>query len=368
MRLIGEIGKGLGPGDGRSPPRHLLIDRTAFLEYIEVGREFVEHLAFILIAGTDPDGVEAVENIELGQCDPGQAVDPHRIFEDQRIEPPAPARPAGCGAELMPRLAEFLAVAIQEFGRERPASHPRDVGLRDADDFVDVPGTDAGPGAGPPCAGGGRGDIGVRAVVHVQKGPLGTLEEYLLARLDVPVENESRIGNEPGHQLLAGETGEILVRGAPVMLGYWRNQEATTKAFRDGWLLTGDVGSMDGDGFLTLKDRSKDVIISGGSNIYPREVEEALLLHPSVREASVVGRPSEEWGEDVVAFIVAKPGVKLETSELDRHCIEHIARFKRPKSYLFEIELPKNNYGKVLKTELRARLAAPGNAKGGDHA
>jgi long-chain acyl-CoA synthetase len=179
---------------------------------------------------------------------------------------------------------------------------------------------------------------------------------------------EVRIGNEPGHQLSAGETGEILVRGAPVMLGYWRNPEATTKAIRDGWLLTGDVGSMDGDGFLTLKDRSKDVIISGGSNIYPREVEEALLLHPSVREASVVGRPSEEWGEDVVAFIVAKPDVKLETSELDRHCLEHIARFKRPKSYIFEIELPKNNYGKVLKTELRARLAATGTPKGGEHA
>lgn len=176
---------------------------------------------------------------------------------------------------------------------------------------------------------------------------------------------EVRIGNEHGHQLSAGETGEILVRGTPVMLGYWRNPEATNKAIRDGWLLTGDVGSMDCDGFLTLKDRSKDVIISGGSNIYPREVEEALLLHPSVREASVVGRPSEEWGEEVVAFIVAKPGVKLETSELDRHCLEHIARFKRPKSYIFEIELPKNNYGKVLKTELRARLVAPGNAKEG---
>jgi long-chain acyl-CoA synthetase len=176
---------------------------------------------------------------------------------------------------------------------------------------------------------------------------------------------EVRIGDEDGHELPVGEAGEILVRGAPVMLGYWRNLEATGKTIRDGWLWTGDVGSMDNDGFLTLKDRSKDVIISGGSNIYPREVEEALLLHPSVREVSVVGRPSEEWGEDVVAFIVARPGVKLETSELDRHCLEHIARFKRPKSYIFEIELPKNNYGKVLKTELRARLPATRNAKGG---
>jgi acyl-CoA synthetase (AMP-forming)/AMP-acid ligase II len=166
-----------------------------------------------------------------------------------------------------------------------------------------------------------------------------------------------RIGDEGGRRLPAGETGEILVRGAPVMLGYWRNPEATAKTIRDGWLWTGDIGSMDDDGFLTLKDRSKDVIISGGSNIYPREVEEALLLHPAVREVSVVGQPSEEWGEDVVAFVVAKPGVKLDRSDLDHHCLEHIARFKRPKSYIFEVELPKNNYGKVLKTELRARLA-----------
>jgi long-chain acyl-CoA synthetase len=169
---------------------------------------------------------------------------------------------------------------------------------------------------------------------------------------------EVRIGDEDGQQLPLGEAGEILVRGAPVMLGYWRNPEATAKTIRDGWLWTGDVGSMDSDGFLTLKDRSKDVIISGGSNIYPREVEEALLLHPAVHEVSVVGRPSEEWGEDVVAFVVAKPGVKLDTSDLDRHCLEHIARFKRPKSYIVETELPKNNYGKVLKTELRARIAA----------
>jgi acyl-CoA synthetase (AMP-forming)/AMP-acid ligase II len=172
---------------------------------------------------------------------------------------------------------------------------------------------------------------------------------------------EVRIGDENGRSLPTGETGEILVRGAPVMLGYWRNPEATAKTIRDGWLWTGDMGSVDDDGFLTLKDRSKDVIISGGSNIYPREVEEALLLHPAVSEVSVVGRPSKEWGEDVIAFVVAKPGMTVETSDLDRHCLEHIARFKRPKSYIFESELPKNNYGKVLKTALRARLA--GKAK-----
>jgi long-chain acyl-CoA synthetase len=100
-------------------------------------------------------------------------------------------------------------------------------------------------------------------------------------------------------------------------------------------------------------DRSKDVIISGGSNIYPREVEEVLLKHPGIVEVSVVGRRHEEWGEEVVAFIVGRPGAKVETSELDTFCLDHIARFKRPRVYLFIEALPKNNYGKVLKTELR---------------
>jgi len=169
---------------------------------------------------------------------------------------------------------------------------------------------------------------------------------------------EVRIADENGHPLPVGEPGEILVRGAPVMLGYWRNAEATANTIRDSWLWTGDVGALDDDGFLTLKDRSKDVIISGGSNIYPREVEEVLLMHPAVREVSVVGRPSAEWGEDVVAFVVTSPGAALDTADLDRHCLAHIARFKRPKAYVVATELPKNNYGKVLKTELRARLAA----------
>ncbi|MEX3017777.1 class I adenylate-forming enzyme family protein [Gymnodinialimonas hymeniacidonis] len=150
-----------------------------------------------------------------------------------------------------------------------------------------------------------------------------------------------------------GEIGEIMVKGAPVMPGYWQNPEATEKTLKDGWLMTGDVGHLDEDGYLTLQDRSKDVIISGGSNIYPREVEEALLTHPTVHEVSVVGRPSAEWGEDVVAFIVC---TDLDEAALDEHCLDQIARFKRPKAYIAVPELPKNNYGKVLKTELRKRL------------
>jgi long-chain acyl-CoA synthetase len=120
--------------------------------------------------------------------------------------------------------------------------------------------------------------------------------------------------------------------------------------------MTGDVGRLDDAGYLTLVDRSKDVIISGGSNIYPREVEEALLLHSGVHEVSVVGRASAEWGEEVVAFVVLAPGAVVDEAALDVQCLAQIARFKRPKSYVFVDELPKNNYGKVLKTDLRKRL------------
>ncbi|SLK08761.1 class I adenylate-forming enzyme family protein [Novosphingobium mathurense] len=169
---------------------------------------------------------------------------------------------------------------------------------------------------------------------------------------------EVRIANKDGKPCPVGETGEVLVRGAPVMLGYWNNPEATAATLREGWLWTGDMGALDEDGFLTLKDRSKDVIISGGTNIYPREVEEALLSHPDVAEACVLGRPHAEWGEEVVAFVVPRSGQKLGPEALDRHCLERIARFKRPKAYRFTDELPKNNYGKVLKTALRERLAA----------
>ncbi|MBL8393226.1 MAG: AMP-binding protein [Candidatus Accumulibacter sp.] len=168
------------------------------------------------------------------------------------------------------------------------------------------------------------------------------------------------VADADGRPLPVGESGEVLVRGDTVMQGYWRNPEATAATLRGGWLHTGDLGSLDADGFLTLKDRSKDVIISGGSNIYPREVEEVLLRHTAVAEVSVVGRPSTEWGEEVVAFIVCRPGASAPREELDHLCLESIARFKRPKDYVFVAELPKNNYGKVLKIELRRRWSESG--------
>jgi acyl-CoA synthetase (AMP-forming)/AMP-acid ligase II len=167
---------------------------------------------------------------------------------------------------------------------------------------------------------------------------------------------EVRVADDEGRTLPPGETGEILVRGPTVMAGYWRNDAASAETLRGGWLRTGDVGAMDAAGFVTLHDRSKDVIISGGTNIYPREVEEALLLHPAVAEVSVVGRPHPDWGEEVVAFVALEPGHGTDAAALDAHCREHIARFKRPRHYRFLRELPKNNYGKVLKTDLRRLL------------
>jgi long-chain acyl-CoA synthetase len=165
-----------------------------------------------------------------------------------------------------------------------------------------------------------------------------------------------RITDEHGNDLALGEVGEVLIQGDSVMAGYWRNPEATQAAIRDGWLFTGDMGCLDAHGFLTLKDRSKDLIISGGSNVYPREVEEVLLQAPGVSEVAVVGAPDPEWGEVIVAFVVAQPGSTVSAKDLDAYCLNEIARFKRPKRYELVDSLPKNNYGKVLKTELRQRL------------
>ena len=161
---------------------------------------------------------------------------------------------------------------------------------------------------------------------------------------------EVRVADGGDAPVPPGEVGEILCRGDVVMPGYWRNEEASAATLRGGWLHTGDVGAFDAEGYLHLKDRSKDLIISGGSNIYPREVEEVLLTHAQVREVSVIGRPDREWGEVVVAYVVGEAS----RTELDRLCLSQIARFKRPKDYVFVDALPKNNYGKILKTDLRA--------------
>jgi long-chain acyl-CoA synthetase len=176
------------------------------------------------------------------------------------------------------------------------------------------------------------------------------LETCGIARTGVEV----AIFDEKDQPLPPGEVGEIVTRSDCVMKGYWENPAASAKALRGGWLHTGDVGSLDAEGFLTIKDRSKDMIISGGANIYPREIEEVLLRHPAVAECSVVGRPHAEWGEEVIAFVVRRSDVS--PADLENLCLDNIARFKRPREYRFVEALPKNNYGKVLKTELRKLL------------
>jgi len=163
---------------------------------------------------------------------------------------------------------------------------------------------------------------------------------------------------ESGAERQPGQTGEICAQGEAVMLGYWDNPEATQKTLRDGWLWTGDLGYVDDDGLLHVVDRSKDMIISGGTNIYPREVEEALLTHPAVAEAAVIGVPDADWGECVVAYVVQRAGHSAGAQDLDSHVCAQIARFKRPKLYRFVAELPKSDYAKILKSELRAWYAA----------
>jgi long-chain acyl-CoA synthetase len=156
--------------------------------------------------------------------------------------------------------------------------------------------------------------------------------------------------------LPVGEIGEVCVRGDTVMRGYLNDPEATGKTLAQGWLHTGDLGRLDAQGYLTLVDRSKDLVISGGSNIYPREVEEVLLRHPAVREIAVIGEADQEWGESLVAVVVVRAGTQADEASLDAICLENLARFKRPKRYVFVDELPKNAAGKVLKRELRASL------------
>lgn len=176
-----------------------------------------------------------------------------------------------------------------------------------------------------------------------RRGSVGIAQSFVSLRISAP----------DGSTLAPNQTGEICVRSPTVMVGYWNNEKATADAIKDGWLHTGDLGHLDEEGFLYLTDRSKDVIISGGTNIYPREVEEVLLRHPSVFEVAVIGEPEPEWGEQVVAFVVLQPGETAHELDLEHWCRQEIASFKKPKRYVFLDELPKNSYGKILKTELR---------------
>ena len=162
-----------------------------------------------------------------------------------------------------------------------------------------------------------------------------------------------QIALEDGTLVRPGEIGEIQVRAPHVFKEYWKLPEETAEAFRGGWFHTGDMATIDEEGFIFIMDRKKDMIISGGFNIYPREVEEVLLAHPEVLEAGVVGVPDELWGESVKAFVVKKEGSTLDEESLIRFCKENLASYKKPKSIVFIPELPKNDNGKVLRKELK---------------
>jgi acyl-CoA synthetase (AMP-forming)/AMP-acid ligase II len=168
---------------------------------------------------------------------------------------------------------------------------------------------------------------------------------------------ELRIVDEAGVNVSPGEVGEIVLRGPSVMSGYWRREDDTRETLRNGWLHTGDLGHLDELGYLYVSDRLKDMIISGGSNIYASEVEQTLLRHPDVIDVAVVGAPDRLWGECVVAFIVSTAGKSLVSGVLDAYCKETLTAYKRPRSYHFVDALPRNAYGKVLKSELRQFVA-----------
>jgi acyl-CoA synthetase (AMP-forming)/AMP-acid ligase II len=175
-----------------------------------------------------------------------------------------------------------------------------------------------------------------------------------LASAGRPVsECDVRVVNEKGEDVKPGEVGEVIERGDDMMLGYWKDPELTAQTLRNGWLYTKDMATVDEDGYIYLVDRKGDMIISGGFNIYPSEVEGVLAGHPAVFESAVIGIPDDKWGESVKALVVLKEGMTASEEELINHCKQHLSSYKKPKSVDFVKELPKNPIGKVLKRKLK---------------
>jgi long-chain acyl-CoA synthetase len=183
----------------------------------------------------------------------------------------------------------------------------------------------------------------------------------IVGSIGVPVpDTEVRIADleDSSQDVPPGETGEVLIRGPQVMQGYWNKPEATAETIVDGWLRTGDIGMMDEEGYFYIVDRKKDMIISGGYNVYPRDIEEVFFEHPKVQEASAIGIPHPTRGESVKVFVVLKEGMSATAEELMEFCSEKLAKYKWPGEVEFRDELPKTNVGKVLKKELRAEELA----------
>jgi long-chain acyl-CoA synthetase len=170
---------------------------------------------------------------------------------------------------------------------------------------------------------------------------------------------EVTILDEQGNVLPPNTAGEICVRGPNVMKGYFNKPEATAQTIVDGWLHSGDVGCLDEEGYLFLTERKKDMIIRGGENIYPRDIEEVLFEHPGIQEASVIGREDPVYGEDVCAIVVREADAELTEEEVMEYAASRLAKFQKPKWVIFVDALPKNPLGKILKKELRAKYGKP---------
>jgi fatty-acyl-CoA synthase len=168
---------------------------------------------------------------------------------------------------------------------------------------------------------------------------------------------EARIVDDQDHDVAAGERGEILVRGPNVMRGYWRDPEATAEALRDGWFHTGDVGHCDAEGFFWIDERKKDLIISGGENVYPAELEAVLMEVATIAECAVIARPHPRWGEEPVAVVATRDGVAIDRAAILARFEGRLARFKHPRDVVVVDRLPRNAMGKVLRYELRAMMA-----------
>jgi len=167
-----------------------------------------------------------------------------------------------------------------------------------------------------------------------------------------------KIVDDDGKEVRVEEVGEIIARGPNIMVGYWNKPEESKKALRDGWLFTGDLGYVDREGYFFIIDRKKDMIIKGGENVFPAEVENALYKHPDVAEAAVVGVPHDVYGEDIVAFVVVNSGANVSEEAIIDHVKTQISSFKAPSQVHFVPELPKSGVGKILRRELRDQLMA----------
>jgi acyl-CoA synthetase (AMP-forming)/AMP-acid ligase II len=165
---------------------------------------------------------------------------------------------------------------------------------------------------------------------------------------------EIRIVDENGNEVPQGTIGEVAVKGSQLMTGYWHHEEATAKTLKDGWIYTGDAAMMDEEGFIYIQDRIKDMIVSGGENVYPREIENALFEHPDIADAAVIGVPSVKWGETILGFVVPREGKAIAVDDLIEFCRDRLAGYKVPRLFEFVDQLPRNASGKVLKKDLRA--------------